>query len=452
MKMHKKNLSFHSLISFLIILLLMGRSSTPTASQSPAPVTLPESQTDADPHAPVILKVVERTEIKDGRVFVHEDITFTDMDGDAVLIVDKLVLSIQDSSASNVEIFVPPDEQKKGATVTDSWECGSNPLITVETRIQDRAGHLSNPVTINIACPTPQPNILPFLISAVVIGVGLLLGAWLMLRKRPTERKQTFQSLLLLLCLIFPLYFAYLTLHEGGHALTTLIHGKTLAVFFVHPFSFAGYNLPPFDWSSALFHAGGVLMALPISLIVSIPFWNRRSISNLPLVMLFPWVAILQGMRIMTVGGDFSNIVHLTGFPILLFIIAGLLIVGIGILLFVSLLPLFGLEPGNKKSLFILPTALFLWSVLGMIVAYAFVPGSPIDVQFHMTGTIFSETIYFLLFGPIIGVLLATLYLKLHPKLPAALRTETVSLTWKDLRIPTLLAVISVIVGLVIIT
>jgi hypothetical protein len=193
-------------------------------------------------------------------------------------------------------------------------------------------------------------------------------------------------------------------------------------------------------------------MALPVSLIISIPYWKRRSISNLPLVMLFPWVAILQGMRIMTVGGDFSNIVHLTGLPIFLFIIAGLLIVGIGILLLVSLLPLFGLAPAGRKSLFVLPIALFLWSVLGMIVAYVFVPGSPIDVQFHMTGTIFSETIYFLFFGPITGALLATLYTKIYPKLPAALQTETVTLTWKDLRIPTVLAVISVTLGLVIIT
>jgi hypothetical protein len=450
MKSYSFRLAGYGALFALLITACSSQSAKPQPTVTPT--ALPSTQTDTKTHAPVILKVAERTEIKNGQAFMHEDITFTDMDGDVTLIVDKLVLSTQDSSASNVEISVSPDEQKNGATVTDTWKCGSNPMITVETRIQDKAGHLSDPVTINIACPTPQPDILPFLIAAVVIGVGLLLGTWLMLRNRPSERSSIFQSLLLLFCLLFPLYFAYLTLHEGGHALTTLMHGKALALFFVHPFSFAGYNLPPFDWNSALFHAGGVLVALPVSLILSIPFWKRRSISNLPLVMLFPWVAILQGMRIMTVGGDFSNIVHLTGLPILLFIVTGLLIVGIGILFLVSILPLFGLAPGDRKSVFVLPTALFLWSVLGMIVAYVFVPGSPIDVQFHMTGTIFSETIYFLISGPIIGALLALLYLKLYPKLPVGLCTETVTLTWKDLRIPALLAVISVILGLVIIT
>jgi len=60
------------------------------------------------------------------------------------------------------------------------------------------------------------------------------------------------------------------------------------------------------------------------------------------------------------------------------------------------------------------------------------------------------------IFLPIVGVLLAVLYVtlfrKIYPRLPAWLRTETVNLTWKGLRLPALLAVISVILGLIVIT
>ncbi len=55
----------------------------------------------------------------------------------------------------------------------------------------------------------------------------------------------------------------------------------------------------------------------------------------------------------------------------------------------------------------------------------------------------------------VMGVLLALLYLTvyrwLRPRLPAGLRMETVNLTWRDLRLPGLLFVTSVIVGGIII-
>ena len=52
----------------------------------------------------------------------------------------------------------------------------------------------------------------------------------------------------------------------------------------------------------------------------------------------------------------------------------------------------------------------------------------------------------------LLAVLYVTLYRKIHPRLPAWLRTETVVLTWKDLRLPALLAAVSVILGILIIT
>jgi hypothetical protein len=49
-------------------------------------------------------------------------------------------------------------------------------------------------------------------------------------------------------------------------------------------------------------------------------------------------------------------------------------------------------------------------------------------------------------------MLYVTLFRWVYPRLPAWLRTETVTLTWKDLRLPALLAAVSVILGLIIIT
>lgn len=52
----------------------------------------------------------------------------------------------------------------------------------------------------------------------------------------------------------------------------------------------------------------------------------------------------------------------------------------------------------------------------------------------------------------LLAVLYVTLWPRVHPRLPAWLRTETVSLTWKHLRLPGLLAAISVAMGIIIIT
>ena len=54
-------------------------------------------------------------------------------------------------------------------------------------------------------------------------------------------------------------------------------------------------------------------------------------------------------------------------------------------------------------------------------------------------------------FGLLLAVLYITLFRKIHPRLPAWLRTDTVALTWKDLRLPAILAAVSVILGLIIV-
>lgn len=91
-----------------------------------------------------------------------------------------------------------------------------------------------------------------------------------------------------------------------------------------------------------------------------------------------------------------------------------------------------------------------------MLVAYLFVLGSPVDIRYAEGGGIIASANNVAIFLPILGVLFTviynTLFRKIYPKLLAWLRTEAVRLTWKHLRLPSLLAVISITLGLIIIS
>ena len=267
-----------------------------------------------------------------------------------------------------------------------------------------------------------------------------------------------FRSILLLFCVVLQLNFITFILHEGGHALNTLAHVVSITVFYIHPFSFAGYALPIPTWSSVWFHAMGTVVSLLVSLLIFMLLWKHRSIANLPLVMLFPWIAILSGVGVIYIPaqtGDYYNIMQLTGLPGAVFYVPGILLIFLVIFFFVSLLPLLGLAPGDVKSLFVVPAGLLLWSVLSIPVAYLFVPGSPIDVQYQRGMEIIQTANSAPITAGITGVLMAVIYVSLYrwiyPRLPAWLRTETVNLTWKDLRLPALLAASCVVIGLVVV-
>jgi hypothetical protein len=266
------------------------------------------------------------------------------------------------------------------------------------------------------------------------------------------------RSTLFLFCLVFQMTFMALILHESGHALDVLAHGVSITRLYVHPFSFAGYARPLPTWSSVWMHISGTVVSLLVSLLIFILLWKRRSFSNLPLVMLFPWIAILSGVGVVFIPaetGDYYNIMQLTGLPGAVFYVPGILLILLGIFFFVSLLPLVGLAPEDARSLWAVPAGLLLWSILSIVVAYLFVPGSPIDVQYQLAGEIIQTANSTPIMAGIVGVLIAAIYVGpyrwIYPKLPAWLRTETVNLTWKDLRLPGILWAVSVIVGLIII-
>lgn len=448
--MNTKNIALCILFALLL---------TACASSTPLPTVQSPSQTDAA-HAPVILRVQERQETQNGKLILIKDIYFTDPDGDATTVVNGLVATDPaDFSAAVGDdvITAPADEQKQVALVASAMGCGlalRQYSLTIEDRIRDAAGNLSEPIIVVFTCPANPANSLPTTIVALVIGMGLLVGLWLYLRKHPAEQTQSILSILLLLCALFPIYFMGSTLHEGGHALTGLIAGGDFKTLYVHPFTFSGYSRPFID--NAWFHAAGYSAALLVSFIISSLFWKRRSATNLPFVMLFPFEAFSSGILILLLNGDIANIMRLTGLPAILFVTLGLALLCVGLLLFLALFPLLGLKPIDKKSLLIMPAAFYLHGAITMIIAHMFVPGSYIDNQYLLGAEILQSANTLVLILPILGAFLAVFYLtlfrKIQPKLPAWLHTETAILDWKDLRLPAVLAVISISLGLITIT
>ena len=269
----------------------------------------------------------------------------------------------------------------------------------------------------------------------------------------------TVLSILLLFFLLFPLTFMELILHEGGHALDKLTHSFAIQIFYAHPFSFNGYVRPFSDWNSVWRHASGAVVSILVSLLIFIPFWKHRSVSTLPILLLFPWIAIKAGFGVINIAGetgDYYNIIKLMGMSPTLFYVFGFIFFSLGIFFCISLFPLLGLAPQDRRSLFVIPAAVLMWSVLSIIVAYLFVPGSPIDIQYHLGGEIIMSANSSPIFGVIIGVLLAVIYISLYRGiyrgLPTSLRAEKVILSWRDLWYPCVLFTISMILGLLVIT
>ena len=272
------------------------------------------------------------------------------------------------------------------------------------------------------------------------------------------------RSTLALCCLLFPLTLLMLVLHEGGHALDSLAHGEPVTTLYVHPFAFAGYARPGGDWSRVSQHTSGTVVVLAVSLLVFLLLWTRRSrgrmpLANLPLAMLFPWNAIVAGVGVVFIPlrtGDYYNLMQLTGLAGWVFYVPGILLLLLGILLFMSLLPLAGLAPEDGRSFWPIPAAFLLWGLISLPVAYLVVPGSPIDVRYGLAPEMLMTARMNPIMAGVIGVLIGALYVgvyrRIYPRLRASLRSETTVLAWRDLRIPGILAAVSVVVGLIIIT
>jgi hypothetical protein len=175
--------------------------------------------------------------------------------------------------------------------------------------------------------------------------------------------------------------------------------------------------------------------------------------------MVFPWIALYNGVGGIfdTLGhtGDYHNIITITGWsPAGFYLLSVIYIIG-GIFFLISLFPLLGLKPGDTKSLFILPAGMLLYSAVGLLIAPALIPGSPIDVRYHVAQEIILSARYRPIFMGAIGIFLAliytTLYRSLYRRIPVSLRTEGISLSWRDFWYPGLLFSISIILGFMVI-
>jgi hypothetical protein len=271
-------------------------------------------------------------------------------------------------------------------------------------------------------------------------------------------RTSVILTALLFFCVLFSLRFWILLFHEGGHALAAVIHGNVIKILYAHPFTFAGFALPSVN-SRVLTHAAGPVMAVLVSLLIFILLWKRRSVALLPLVMVFPWTAMETGANIIEIasgGGDYYNIIYLTRLPEAVILIPCLMLFVIGALFFLLLMPLLGLSPKDWRVLLVLPAAVILWIGVSVIVARLVVPGSPIAIVYHrgtfvIQGALWGIGSFDILLMLLLDVIYLTLFRLIYLRLPSWLKTETVLLTWKDLRIPGLSAVACVIVGLILI-
>ncbi len=447
-----------ALFCLLAVLLTTCSSSIP-GSQPTEPASEPPVQPQVGSHPPVILRVVDRQEVVDGYLRFSQDITFADPDGDAVAMTYEVKSTslVSPPRFTDDPIEASAAEQKVEALFTVTARCWQRLELAFESRIQDRAGNVSAPVLFTMACTAPQSlDTRPFLISglstALPIALVLLLGFWLVFRKRPAERLPVLRSMILFFFLFMALRFLHLVAHEGGHSLFYLLRGVPVTVY-AHPFYFRGFSRPIITDSSIWKDVLGSAIAFPVGFLISLPFWRRRSSALLPWVMVFPYIALNDGINVMGITDDFRNLVLSTGLPAAPFLLLGALIFCIGLISMLSLFPLAGLDPRDNKALFVLPAAMFLICVLSFLVEHLFVPGSPIDLEYFMGREILSDNLFMLWVpvGIVLAVLYVTLFRRLSPRLPAWLHTATVALTWKDLRLPGLWWAVSVVIGMAII-
>jgi hypothetical protein len=354
-------------------------------------------------------------------------------------------------------IEISGTDQKREALFTEIVACWQKMELAYEVRIRDQAGNLSEPVRINLMCMKPpvvdtRGLLFTGLGILLAIGISLVLAYLFLFRKQPTERIPVLRSTVLLILLLMTVLFLQGVLHEGGHAMYSLVNGLSVKLF-VHTFFFSGFSRPIIPNAGIFYDILGSATALLVSILITLPFWKRRSLSLLPLVLLFPYSAMTDGFNVMGVMGDFQNVVQKTGLNSVLFLVPGILIFCIGVISFFSLLPLIGLDPRDYKTLFVLPTAMWVISVLSLLVAHLFVPGSFINLKYFAGREILLSVnnFLFLYFGIVLAVLYVTLFRRIYPRLPAWLRTEVVRPTWKDLRLPGILWSVCVTIGLIII-
>lgn len=443
----------------LLVVLLLAAWAAPAFASPLTRTGLGFAVHQSGGHLPVILRVEERQEVANGHLWFYYDIYFADPDGDAAALTYTVIASTlpYPLTLKDAPIETSAEEQQIEALYTEVSACWQKMDLIYEGRIRDRAGNLSEPVRFHLFCPASVAlDTTPFLVAGLAtaagIGLLLLLGFWLLFRQRPSERLPALRSTLLFTGLFMFVRFVQLIVHEGGHSLYSLVNNLPTTLY-VHPFLFRGFSRPIIIGSGIWKDILGSAVALPLALLIFLLFWKRRSTTLLPFVMIFPVIALTDGYNVMGIQDDFRNLVQATGLPAAPFLILGALIFCLGLIAFLSLFPLMGMDPGDNKALFALPAGMFLGGVLSFLAAHIFVLDSPIHQEHFMGWEILSDNffLFYVPFGLFFALLYVNLFRKLSPRLPAWLRAESVTLTWKDQRLPAILWTVSIVIGLVII-
>jgi len=254
---HRNTRKPRSLAFFCLLALLLA------ACSSPAPELAVQPQ--AGGHPPVILRMVKREQVSDGYLWFNHDVYFLDPDGDAAAMTYVITSSslTYTPDFKDTPIEASAEQQRVEVLFTETIACWQKMELAYEGRIRDRAGNLSEPVLFTISCTAPQPlDTRPLLISglstALPIGLVLLLGFWLLFRKRLAERLPALRSMILIFFLFMLLRLLQLVIHEGGHSLYPLVRGVPITLY-VHPFFLGG--LP--GRSSSVPTSGRISWALP---------------------------------------------------------------------------------------------------------------------------------------------------------------------------------------------
>jgi hypothetical protein len=120
-------------------------------TEEPPPPAIP---TEAANTPPVIDSVDLEEQSSAGGMQVSQVIRFHDDDGDASFIDYEIIsASADDLWVEGGAIDIPPDEQKRGGTITGEWDCGSdNYVVTLHAILSDQAGNQSAPMEYTITC------------------------------------------------------------------------------------------------------------------------------------------------------------------------------------------------------------------------------------------------------------------------------------------------------------
>lgn len=152
----------------------------------------------ADPpsHSPVITDITERKRWESGVLVFYEDIYFTDLQGDAITVINHLVSSTVSATLTDDIIRESPEQQKQGAILTTYIHCRKKYEAAVEYSVFDAAGNQSNPEMVSFSCPAPKPWLNPFVIGGVLLALILVgLGIWLLVRHLRRRRTKLFREL-----------------------------------------------------------------------------------------------------------------------------------------------------------------------------------------------------------------------------------------------------------------